>query len=834
MIETWLKFDISGIPPQATISSATLTATLDYAHVYANVGAYYASSNSWSQSSITWNNAPLSSISGTPASSNYVTNSTLNYSWGVGSVVAASVPTQTRLTLVLGSTSSESSDVNGWIEFVATSMHLNIVYTYASTSLSISASPIQYGTSVTVKGTTDPPQSQGTIQLEYSKDQSSWFTIQSQNGGSATSSWTPPSAGTFYLRSVWQISWNGGADSYAATSSISTLVVNPAPSKVQLTLTQSIITLGKTVTITANITPTSASDGTVTIQYSTDGTSWAALNSGTPTSGMFSYVWSPSNYGTYYLRAVWTGDTDYRGSTSNQLTLTVEHIPTSISLTYPSTTRLDQSISITATLKDNANNPIGGAQITFQLNSSPIGTAITNGEGSATLVYTISVSAGTYTITASYAGSSQYAPSTSQTQITIVPWTLLISTAVPNAYLISFNGQNYVSDATGKVTILVHSTGSYSLSVISPVVTSPGTRVVFVQWGDGSTSMSKAIYIGSDTTLSLTTKTQYLLTLQSQYSNPSGGGWYDSGTNAQLSMKSPVDQGNGTRRVFSTWAMGSQTYLTSPSGTVDMTGPVTLQAVWVKQYYLNMITQYGNPSGTGWYDVGSMVKVSVQSPFQTTNSTRYVLLDFTGTGSAPHSGTSASTSFDINTPSSLTFDWQTQYLVSVENAGSGVSVSGAGWYSANATATIQISPTVLGILVQQVFAGWQEGRSSQGGVSTFTVNGPISLHAVWKTDYTQLIVLIAAVGGSGAVGGFAWRKRKGGQKLVRQLPKEPREPQQKESPFSTQKTVREQKEQLETGTSVYAAYPCRTCGTINPVGAIYCANCGSALEPQKN
>ena len=193
---------------------------------------------------------------------------------------------------------------------------------------------------------------------------------------------------------------NGWSNFYGSGSSGPSLTITysytPAPSEVQLAISQNTVSLGGSVILTASISPATASDGTVTIQYSSDGVNWGTLSSGTPTSGTFSYFWSPESVGTYYLRATWTGDTYYQGSTSNEQTLVVQQIQTSISLSAPSTSNLDQSITITAMLRDSTGNPISGAQILFELGSSTIGTAYTGADGSATLGYTLAVSAGAY------------------------------------------------------------------------------------------------------------------------------------------------------------------------------------------------------------------------------------------------------------------------------------------------------------------------------------------------------------------------------------------------------------------------------------------------------
>lgn len=903
LIETWLKYDLSSIPPGATILSATLTLPLSYARVYATVAVYYASDDSWSGTAINWSNAPLSSVGSTIYSSNPVTNSTRSYNWDVTQIVAAVNPTKSRVTFVLKPTSSQNSNINGWIllgdgTYSVYATALTVSYSYASTIVSLSSSTIQFGNSVAVSGSTDPAQSGGTMTLQYSTDQSLWNVLSTQNGGAYAYAWTPSSAGTYYVKSVWSISWGSG--SYSTSSQVIQLFVTKAPSTVQLTLSSNTVTLGKSVTLTVTvISPASVSDGTIAISYSTDGNNWKILTGGTPNSGTFVYVWTPTSVASYYLKADWSGDANFLPSPDAQQTLTVTHEPTSIRVTGPSSSRLDQQIAVTATLLDSSNSPIAGAQLSFQLESIPLGTRTTDSSGTASLTFTPSVSAGTHTIIVTYAGSNQYQASSQQSTLVIIPWQLIISSSAANAPLVVLNSQNYSSDSTGKVIIQIPLSGAYTLSVNTPLTFALGSRYAFVQWGDGSTALTRNINIASDTSLTLVMKTQYKLTLQSPYGNPAGDAWYDSGSNAQLTIHSPVDQQNSTRRVFLGWTKNSQPFSTPANGSLTMTGPTSLQASWKKQYLLSVISQYGNPSGGGWNDADSPTKVSVQSPFNVTNGVRYVLTGFVGTGTAPTSGNVTQVVFTISSPSSLTFSWKPQYFISVQSAGGTTSgggswydggamvtitatspsavvqntsrlvfvgwtgaqssnktirftagqphnitanwvqqyyvtasssmgqIGGIDWYNKSSSATIKVSPTAFGFLIQQVFNGWAEGVPDQGGVSTFVVSGPVNLRATWRTDYTQLIVLVAvAVGGSGAGGFYFVRKRKRPTPRYEtvEVGPQPTEP--------TGQTVVTRQPQPEIGTSVYTGSACPVCGAVNPVGAVFCGSCGADLQRQ--
>lgn len=60
---TWLKFDLSQIPPQATIDSVTLKmhTSMWGTRSVNNVGVFVCNDNSWTETGITWNNAPSTS-----------------------------------------------------------------------------------------------------------------------------------------------------------------------------------------------------------------------------------------------------------------------------------------------------------------------------------------------------------------------------------------------------------------------------------------------------------------------------------------------------------------------------------------------------------------------------------------------------------------------------------------------------------------------------------------------------------------------------------------------------------------------------------------------------
>ncbi len=172
-----------------------------------------------------------------------------------------------------------------------------------------------------------------------------------------------------------------------------------------------------------------------------------------------------------------------------------------------------------------------------------------------------------------------------------------------------------------------------TVSVTSTIVDlGSGVRYVFTGWsGDyiGTGSSGQIVMTGSKNVVA-NFKTQYLLTVQSPYGNPSGSGWYDAQTNAYASLGATlVDLASGVRVKFAAWNgdAGGQAVPT----TVQMTGPKTVAAQWLHQYYLSVSSQYGQTSGSGWYDEGATATVSVNSPIPAGYGSQNVFQKWAGT-----------------------------------------------------------------------------------------------------------------------------------------------------------------------------------------------------------
>jgi hypothetical protein len=105
-----------------------------------------------------------------------------------------------------------------------------------------------------------------------------------------------------------------------------------------------------------------------------------------------------------------------------------------------------------------------------------------------------------------------------------------------------------------------------------------GTRLVFTSWNDGNTSSSRIVSSGGEYAADY--KTQYKLTIESPYGAPRGNGWYDSGSQASVSIN--ASSGNIIQHTFTGW---SGDYTGGEANTsLTMDKAKTIEANWKSDY----------------------------------------------------------------------------------------------------------------------------------------------------------------------------------------------------------------------------------------------------------
>ncbi len=203
--------------------------------------------------------------------------------------------------------------------------------------------------------------------------------------------------------------------------------------------------------------------------------------------------------------------------------------------------------------------------------------------------------------------------------------------------------------------------------------------------------------------------------------------WVNSGGTATGSFQSTVS-GSGTQCLFQ-----------SDNRPLTITSPTTITATYQTQYYLTVNSAHDSPTGQGWYNAGATASSSVTSPISGGAGTRYVMTGFSGTGDAPSSGAGPSVSFTINNPSSVTWNWKTQYYLTLSSSHD--TPTGQGWYDSGSTASFSMTDTTLsgGAGVQYVFSGWSSGDvggyTGPSASQSVIMNNLITETAGWATQY---------------------------------------------------------------------------------------------------
>jgi len=159
-----------------------------------------------------------------------------------------------------------------------------------------------------------------------------------------------------------------------------------------------------------------------------------------------------------------------------------------------------------------------------------------------------------------------------------------------------------------------HYYGSVAKFSVAPTVYRGNwIRHLFLGWsGDSTANMSEAtIKMAGAKTVTANWKTQYYLGVNSELGVASGEGWYESGAKAELSVTSPISEGEGRRYVCTGYKADDGPLTSATFVSVTMDAPQNLSWQWKTQYYLKVSSPLGNTTGEGWYDAGSTAQLSV-------------------------------------------------------------------------------------------------------------------------------------------------------------------------------------------------------------------------------
>jgi hypothetical protein len=368
----------------------------------------------------------------------------------------------------------------------------------AATSIAIvpSPNPAALGQTVTIAATVSavsPGAGTPTGQVQFKDGASNLGTPVSLDAtGHASLSVSTLGIGSHSLTAVYA----GDANFTGSTSASTTETINAvaAPVTIALASSSSPTVFGESVTISATVTPVSPATGTPTgqVQFK-DG----ANNLGAPVSldaaGHASVTVSALSVGSHSLTAVYSGDANFAGgSTANPLTQTVNQAPTSVVIVpAPNPAVLGQSVTITATVaavSPGSGTPTG--QVQFKDGANNLGAPVSLDAAGHASVTVSTLSVGSHSLTAVYAGDANYAGSS-----TVAPVTETVNQAPTSIVIVPSSNPAVFGQA---VTITA------TVTVVSP---GTGTPTGQVQFKDGANNLGAPVSLDAAGHASVTAST---------------------------------------------------------------------------------------------------------------------------------------------------------------------------------------------------------------------------------------------------------------------------------------------------------------------------------------
>jgi hypothetical protein len=399
-------------------------------------------------------------------------------------------------------------------------------------ALTSSANPSTYSSSVTFTATLTPATATGTVTFTDGSTTLGTGTISS---GIATYSTSALAAGSHSITA----SYGGNTDYNGSTSSVLAQAVNKANSTAALGSSANPSTYGLSVTLTATVTPVTAS-GTVTFM---DGS--ATLGTGTLGNGIVTYSTSALAGGSHSITASYGGNSNYNSSTSSVLTQAVNKANSTVALasgTNPSV--YGSSVTLTATVTP----ATATGTVTFTDGSATLGTGTVSG-GIATYS-TSALAAGSHSITTSYGGDGNYNSSASS----------VLTQAV--------NKANTTAALASSV-----NPSAYGSSVTLTATVTPAAATGTMTFKDGSTTLGTGTISNGIATYTTSALAVGPHSLTSSYG---GDGNYN--VNASSTLTQTVNKANSTVSLQSSAnpsAYGSSVTFTATVTPATATGTVT-------------------------------------------------------------------------------------------------------------------------------------------------------------------------------------------------------------------------------------------------------------------
>ena len=205
---------------------------------------------------------------------------------------------------------------------------------------------------------------------------------------------------------------------------------------------------------------------------------------------------------------------------------------------------------------------------------------------------------------------------------------LTVRTGIPQVN-VTVDGFPFRANQIGILSI--HVPQGYVTIEVPPEVPGPNDmKSTFSNWNRFGSANPLRVLMNSSLDITAKYATEYWVSVDSPYGSPNGTGWYPDGANVTFAVNTPVDLGNGTKRVFLGWEGDSNSTASQSSVMVDSAKHVT--AEWKTQYALTIsapglpanataevlvgsqsVTLKGPTPVVDWVDADQQLSITVQN-----------------------------------------------------------------------------------------------------------------------------------------------------------------------------------------------------------------------------
>ncbi|GEK18683.1 Ig-like domain-containing protein [Cellulomonas persica] len=274
---------------------------------------------------------------------------------------------------------------------------------------------------------------------------------------------TLPTITTDQIGDVWQVVYLGRGYSIASSS------VDLRVGKVSATTLSGPASTSYGTSVTYTATVTDGATGTVSLQGLPGGPVTSAVVDGTATLTVPSSVAA----GTYALTAVYSGDALHTASTSTPVTLTVKKLTAKVSISAVSSSAYGKAVKVTVKVVDSRGKAASG-KVTLSGAGSSRTVTLSSGQAVVTLPTNLAVKS--YTLKASYGGSTNVATATATRALKItkgaiskvaVKVTTTPTTTAKGKATVTVTVPKGLATATGKVSVTLSKSGRSTTTTVT-------------------------------------------------------------------------------------------------------------------------------------------------------------------------------------------------------------------------------------------------------------------------------------------------------------------------------------------------------------------------------